>query len=123
EPLGRKLIRQPLHALPTGRPHLGDLRYGEGADERETAQKTERAGAPVGNEPRLLTKRAQAKEELRNLEHQVRDRLALPGDPMSSLSLRRSRHCCSLRRCRHTHAELTPLLSMPRMTIRLSFGQ
>src|SRR5262249_59465465 len=82
KPLGRKLVRQPLHALAAGRPHLGDLWHGEGTEQRQTAHETERAGAPVGDQPCLLTNRAQTKEELRDLEHQVRDRLALAaGDP------------------------------------------
>src|SRR5215469_2246660 len=34
EPLGRQLIRQPLHALAARRTHLGDLRDGEGANHR-----------------------------------------------------------------------------------------
>src|SRR5215472_263390 len=34
EPLGRQLIRQPLHALAACRTHLGDLRDGEGANHR-----------------------------------------------------------------------------------------
>jgi hypothetical protein len=34
EPLGCELIRQPLHALAAGRPHLCDLRHGERTDER-----------------------------------------------------------------------------------------
>src|SRR5512147_2256713 len=54
QPLGRQLIRQPLHALTAGGPHLGDLRHGERAKQREASHEAERAAAPTGDEPRLL---------------------------------------------------------------------
>ena len=54
EPLGRKLIRQPLHALAAGGPHLGDLRHGERTKQREASHEAERTAAPTGDEPCLL---------------------------------------------------------------------
>jgi protein-S-isoprenylcysteine O-methyltransferase Ste14 len=41
EPLGRKLIRQPLHALTAGGSHPGDLRHGERTKQREASQEAE----------------------------------------------------------------------------------
>jgi hypothetical protein len=35
EPFGRKLVRQPLHALAAGGSHLRDLRHGQGTKQRE----------------------------------------------------------------------------------------
>jgi len=49
EPLGREFVRQPLHALAAGWPHLGDLRHREGADQRQAAHKTKCAGTPTGD--------------------------------------------------------------------------
>ena len=77
EPVGRKLVGQPLHALAAGRPHLGDLRHGQGTEQREAAHEAKRAAAPPGDQPGLLTDRADPKKELRHFEHQVRNRLAL----------------------------------------------
>ena len=34
EPVGRKFIRQPLHPLAAGRPHLRDLRHGQRLDRK-----------------------------------------------------------------------------------------
>ena len=38
QPLGRKLVRQPLHPLAAGRSHSCDLRHGEWTDHRQAAQ-------------------------------------------------------------------------------------
>ena len=54
EPLGRKLIRQPLHPLAAGGPHLGDLRHGQRTKQREASHEAERTAAPTGDEPGLL---------------------------------------------------------------------
>jgi len=77
EPLGRKLIRQPLHALATGRPHPGDLRHGEGAKHREASHEAERAAAPTGDEPCLLAESPYFEKALGHFEHQLGDRLGL----------------------------------------------
>ena len=67
EPLGRQLIRQPLHALAAGGSHLGDLRHGEWAEQREASHEAERAATPAGDEPGLLTHRPYTKEALGDL--------------------------------------------------------
>ncbi|MER8370815.1 hypothetical protein [Mesorhizobium sp. M1348] len=54
QPLGRKLIRQPLHPLAAGRPHLGDLRHGQRTKQREASHEGERTAPPAGDKPRLL---------------------------------------------------------------------
>src|ERR671918_1861458 len=77
EPLGGKLIRQPLHALTAGGSHLGDLRHGERTKQREASHEAERTAAPAGNKPGLLTKRPYSEEALGHFEHQLRDRLGL----------------------------------------------
>src|SRR5215469_18869605 len=77
EPLGRKLIRQPLHALATGGSHPGDLRHGERTKQREASHETERTAAPTGDEPRLLAKSPYFEEALGHFEHQLPDRLGL----------------------------------------------
>src|SRR5919106_1818235 len=122
EPLGRKLISQPLHPLATGGPHLGDLRHGQRTKQREASHEAERTAAPAGNKPGLLTKRPYSEEALGHLEHQLRDRLGLAFDdwvrPRSSthlgpVSCRRHRPC-SFRLCQFF--QLTPSLSSRRMT-------
>src|SRR5215204_2352160 len=55
EPLGRKLIRQALHALAAGRPHLGDLGHGERTQQREASYEPEGTAAPAGDQSCLLT--------------------------------------------------------------------
>ena len=80
EPLGRKLIRQPLHALAAGGSHLGDLRHGQWAEQREASHEAERAAAPVGDKPCFLTHRPYPEEALGHFEHQFGDRLGLTVD-------------------------------------------
>ena len=77
EPLGRKLIRQPLHALAAGGPHLGDLRHGQRTKQREASHEAERTAAPAGDEPCLLADGPYPEEALGHFEHQLRDRLGL----------------------------------------------
>lgn len=44
--LGRKLIRQPLHALTAGGSDLGDLRHGQRTKQREASHEAE-CTAPI----------------------------------------------------------------------------
>src|SRR5262249_54350963 len=69
EPLGRKLIRQPLHALTTGGSRLSDLRHGERTKQREASHEAERTAAPTSDEPCLLAERPDPEEALGNFEH------------------------------------------------------
>src|SRR5262245_37668856 len=64
EPPGRQLIRQPLHSLAAGRPHLSDLRHGKRTNERQAAHESERTATPARYETCSLTKGPQPKEEL-----------------------------------------------------------
>jgi hypothetical protein len=47
EPLGRELVRQTLHPLAAGRPHLSDLRHDKGTEQRHAAHEAERATPQV----------------------------------------------------------------------------
>src|SRR5262249_51234234 len=76
-PLGRKLIRQPLHALTAGGAHVGDLRHGEPPKQREAWHEAERTAAPTGDEPCLLAEGPYLEEALGHFEHQLGDRLSL----------------------------------------------
>lgn len=98
EPLSRKLIRQPLHALTAGGPHLGDLRHGERAKQRQASHEAERTAAPTGDEPCLLAESPYPEEALGHFEHQLGDRLGLavsdgvrPRRSVSPVSCRRHR--------------------------------
>src|SRR5262245_13485983 len=98
ETLRRQLVRQTLHSLAAGRPHLSDLRHRKGANERQAAHESERTAAPARYEPCSLTKGPQPKEALRHFEHQVRYRLALAsGDPTGRLPLSHRGHHAVLR--------------------------
>ena len=77
EPLGNKLICQPLHALTAGGAHLGDLGHGQRTKQREASHEAERTAAPTGDEPRLLAERPYPEEALGHFEHQLGDRLDL----------------------------------------------
>src|SRR5215204_3740405 len=77
EPLGRKLVRQPLHALTAGGPHLGDLRHGERTEQHEASHKPERSAAPTRDEPCLLAESPYSEEALGDFEQQLGDRLGL----------------------------------------------
>src|SRR5262249_16900163 len=77
KPLGRKLIRQPLHALTAGGSHPGDLRHGERTKQREASQEAERTAAPTGDEPCLLAESPYPEEALGHFDHQFGDRLGL----------------------------------------------
>jgi len=75
EAFGRKLIRQPLHALTARRSHLGDLRDRQGAKQCEATHEAKRTAAPAGDEPCFLTDGAYPEEALGHFEHQLGDRL------------------------------------------------
>jgi hypothetical protein len=77
EPIGRELICQTLHPLATRGPHLGDLRHGQGAQQREAPHEAERAAAPARDEPSLLAEGPYPEEALSHFEHQLGDRLSL----------------------------------------------
>ena len=49
EPLGRKLIREPLHALAARGSHLGDLRHGQRAKQYQASHEAERTAQLVMN--------------------------------------------------------------------------
>jgi protein-S-isoprenylcysteine O-methyltransferase Ste14 len=85
EPLGRKLIRKPLHALATRGTHLGDLRYGKRTRKRKASHEAERTAAPAGDEPRLLTDGPYPEEALGHFEHQLGNRLSLALDDRTLL--------------------------------------
>src|SRR5215469_7991875 len=80
ESRGRKLIRQPLHALTARWPHVGDLRHGQWTKQREATHEAERTAAPAGDEPCLLAERPYPEEALGHFEHQFGDRLGLAVD-------------------------------------------
>jgi hypothetical protein len=99
EPLGRKLIRQPLHALAAGGAHLGDLRHRERTQQREASYEAERTAAPGRDQSGLLTDCPYPEEALGHFEHQLGDRLGLAvGD---EARLRPSAHPGPLSRRRH----------------------
>src|SRR5262249_48212332 len=75
--LGRKLIRQPLHALTAGGSHLRDLRHGQRTKQRKASHEAEGPAAPAGDEPCLLAQRPYPEEALGDFKHQLSDRLAL----------------------------------------------
>jgi hypothetical protein len=52
-PSAGELIRQTLHPLAAGRPHLSDLRHRERADQRHAAHETEGASAQLVINPVL----------------------------------------------------------------------
>src|SRR5262245_64745774 len=119
EPLGRQLVRQTLHSLAAGWPHLSDLRHREGASERQAAHESERTAAPARYEPCTLTKGPQPKEALRHFEHQVCYRLALASeDPTGRLPLSHRGHPVVLPSLKDWL--LTPKLSVRTMTPMLS---
>ena len=72
ESFGGKLIRQPLHALATSQSHLGDLRHGQRAKQRETSYDTKCTAAPTGDESCRLAKSPYLEEVLGHFEHQPR---------------------------------------------------
>src|SRR5262249_27002717 len=126
EPLGRKLIRQPLHALTAGGAHLGDLRHGERTKQREASHEAERTAAPTGDEPCLLAEGPDLEEALGHFEHQLGDRLGLAVDDWARPrpSARRGPVSCRRHRlrspCLYQFFQLTPWLSTSRMTPWLS---
>src|SRR5262249_4070109 len=83
EPLGRQLVRQPLHALAACWPHLCDLRNGQWPEQREAAHEAKCTAAPTGDETGFLTERADPEEALCHFKHQLGDRcpLAVLGCP------------------------------------------
>jgi hypothetical protein len=80
EPLGRKLVRQLLHALAVGRPHLGDLRHSERTEQRDASDEAEGAASSARDKPCLLANRSNPDEALGNFEHQLRHRLGFAVD-------------------------------------------
>jgi hypothetical protein len=78
KPVGRKLVRQPLHPLPAGGAHLGDLRHSERTKQREASHETECTAAPARDQAGFLTQRPYPEEALGHLEQQLGDRLGLP---------------------------------------------
>ena len=130
EALGRKLIRQPLHALTAGGSHLGDLRHGQRTKHGEASHEAERTAAPTSDEPCLLAKSSYPKEALGHFEHQFGDRLGFAVNdracPRPSAHL--GRVSCRSHRLRflclpylQQSPQLTPLLSTSKMTPWLSF--
>jgi hypothetical protein len=50
ESFGCELIRQPLHPLSAGRPHLSDLRHSQRTKQGEASHEAERTAAPSGDQ-------------------------------------------------------------------------
>jgi protein-S-isoprenylcysteine O-methyltransferase Ste14 len=59
------------------RPHLSDLRDGQGAKQREATHDAKRTASPAGDEPCFLTDGPHPKEALGYFEHQLGDCLPL----------------------------------------------
>ena len=81
EPFGRKLVRQPLHALAAGRSHLRDLRHGQGTKPREAPHDAKRTAASAGDPPGFLTDGPYPEEELRHVQHLREETMVNPAGP------------------------------------------
>jgi hypothetical protein len=88
KPLSRKLVRQPLHPLAAGGPHLGDLRHGQRTKHCEASHEAERTAAPAGDQPGFLADGAYSEETLGHFEHQLGNCCRLPVRDWACLSSR-----------------------------------
>jgi hypothetical protein len=71
ESVGGELIRQPLHPLSAGRPHLSNLRHSQRTKLGETSHEAERTAAPSGDQACPLTGGPYPEEALGHFEDQL----------------------------------------------------